>query len=76
MLSPALHAEGVATEVIGQEGGRFIFRPKATNVTFLTNTIITQFHLGGVGVSKAGRLEHALRVAVVALQEHLTVPLC
>ena len=75
MLSPALQAEGVATEVIGQEGGRFIFRSKATNITFLTNTIITQFHLGGVWVSKASRLEHALRVAVVALQEDLTVPL-
>ena len=75
MLSPALHAERVATEVIGQEGGRFIIRFKATDIAFLSNTIITHFHLGGVGVSEASHLEHALGVAVVALQEHLTVPL-
>ena len=74
MLSPAIHAEEVATKVVGQEGGRLV-GSNATDVALLANTIIPHVHLVGVRVSEADCLEHTLRVAVVALQENLAVPL-
>ena len=77
MLSPAVHAEEVATKVVRQEGGRFVWC-NATDIALLTNTIILiipHVHLVGVRVSEADCLEHTLRVAVVALQENLAVPL-